>query len=163
MSHCSLDEPEILNPGEFPIASLLPQSGRMVLVDDILAIDDQQIVVELTVRDDGLFSQADQTVPAWVGLEYMAQSVAAFSGYHRRRCGDSIELGFLLGTRHFQTSVASFPCGGKLRVHASKIIEASNDMSVFDCQLQGQGIAATAKLNVFLPKDAKQFLASKGL
>lgn len=147
----------------YPIATLLPQSKQMVLVDSVIEVGDEHIVVELTVRDDGLFSQRDHTVPAWVGLEYMAQTVAAFSGYHRRSHGEAIDLGFLLGTRHYQSSVGSFPCGARLRIRAEKIIEAANEMSVFDCQLEGDAIDAKAKLNVFLPKDSQQFLAGKGL
>lgn len=135
----------------------------MVLVDNVVEVGNEHIVVELTVREDGLFSQADRTVPAWVGLEYMAQTVAAFSGYHRRCAGEAVGLGFLLGTRHYQASVGSFPCGTRLTVRADKVIEAANDMSVFDCQLQGETISAHAKLNVLLPKDSQQFLAGKGL
>lgn len=163
MSLCSSGESNLSSVCPYPIASLVPQSRRMVLVDHVLEVSDDHIVVELTVRDDGLFSQADHTVPAWLGLEYMAQTVAAFSGYHRRRAGEAVGLGFLLGTRHFQASVGSFPCGARLTVRADKVIEAANDMSVFDCRLQGDAISAESKLNVLLPKDSQQFLAGKGL
>lgn len=134
----------------------------MVLLDRVLEVGEAHIVTELVVRDDGLFS-LDHSVPAWVGLEYMAQSVAAFSGYQRRRQGEEIELGFLLGTRYYQCSVACLPCGTKLTVKAEKIIEAANDMSVFDCTLEGGDIRATSKLNLLMPQDSKKFLAGKGL
>lgn len=163
MSLCSSGKPKRSVQSPYPIETLLPQSKRMVLVDDVVEVGDEHIVVELTVRDDGLFSQADQTVPAWVGLEYMAQSVAAFSGYHRRCRGEAIGLGFLLGTRHYQCSVGSFPCGSRLLIRAEKVIEAANEMSVFDCSLEGDGIQASSKLNVLLPKDSQKFLAGKGL
>lgn len=147
----------------YPIDALLPQSRSMVLLDSVLEKDDEHIVVELTVRDDGLFSSPERTVPAWLGLEYMAQTVAAFSGYNKKSRGEAIQLGFLLGTRYYQCSVDHFPCGTLLKVRAEKIIEAANDMSVFDCTLEGNGIIATSKLNVLLPQDAKKFLAGKGL
>ncbi|MBD9356326.1 3-hydroxylacyl-ACP dehydratase [Methylomonas sp. EbA] len=135
----------------------------MVLLDRVLDVSDNHILVELNVRDDGLFSSVDQHVPAWVGLEYMAQAIAAYSGYHRKCRGEAIGLGFLLGTRYFQCSVGSFPCGTKLTVRAEKIIEAANDMSVFDCTIAGQNIKASSKLNVLLPQDSKKFLAGKGI
>ena len=109
----------------YPIASLLPQSQGMVLLDRVVEVSEDAIIVELTVRDDGLFSSSDHSVPAWVGLEYMAQAIAAFSGYHRKCRGEDIVLGFLLGTRHYQCSVGCFPCGTHLRVRAEKIIEAA--------------------------------------
>jgi predicted hotdog family 3-hydroxylacyl-ACP dehydratase len=147
----------------YPIETLLPQSKAMVLLDRVVEVDNDHIVAELTVRDDGLFSLADQTVPSWVGLEYMAQTVAAFSGYHRKQRGEKIGLGFLLGTRYYQCSVDRFTCGTRLQIRAEKIIEAANDLSVFDCTLEGDNCQATSKLNVFLPQDSKQFLAGKGL
>jgi predicted hotdog family 3-hydroxylacyl-ACP dehydratase len=135
----------------------------MVLLDQVVEAGEGHIVVELVVRDDGLFSTPDHTVPAWVGLEYMAQTIAAFSGFQRKCRGEAIGLGFLLGTRHYQCSVDSFPCGERLRLRADKIIEASNDMSVFSCTLAGEGIHASSQLNVLLPQDAKKFLNGKGI
>lgn len=153
------------NPAEipYPIESLLPQSRAMVLLDRILDVGEDYIVVELAVRDDGLFSTPDHAVPAWVGLEYMAQAIAAFSGYHKKCRGEDIQLGFLLGTRQYQCSVDRFSCGTYLTVRAEKIIEAANDMSVFVCSLEGDNINATSTLNVLLPQDSKKFLAGKGI
>jgi predicted hotdog family 3-hydroxylacyl-ACP dehydratase len=153
------------NPTDFPypVEALLPQSHSMVLLDSVMEIGKDHIIVELKVRDDGLFSSPDHTVPAWVGLEYMAQTIAAFSGYNRKCRGEEIGLGFLLGTRHYQCSVDSFPCGTQLRVRAEKIIEAANEMSVFGCTIEGENINATSQLNVLLPQDSTKFLAGKGI
>ncbi len=147
----------------YAIETLLPQSGAMVLVDSVLEAGEGHIVVELTVRDDGLFSSSNHTVPAWVGLEYMAQAVAAYSGYQRKRRGQEIDLGFLLGTRFYSCSVGEFVCGTRLTVRAEKIIEAANDMVVFDCCLKGDDVEASSKLNLLMPQDSKEFLAGKGI
>lgn len=147
----------------YPVEALLPQSQAMVLLDRVVEAGEHHILVELTVREDGLFSSAGHTVPAWVGLEYMAQAVAAYSGYQRKRRGEAVGLGLLLGTRYYQCSTGGFPCGARLRVRAEKVIEAANDMLVFDCVLEGGGIRAASRLNVLLPKDFKKFLAEKGL
>ncbi len=173
MSLCSSVIPIPNNPPNFPylIEELIPQSQAMVLLDRVVDVGKDYIVVELKVRDDGLFSSPEHTVPAWLGLEYMAQAVAVFSGYHRLCKGETIGLGFLLGTRHYQCSVGSFPCGTSLQVRAEKIIEAANDMSVFECTVDGvkpvlnkaEVIKASGRLNVLLPQDSKKFLAGKGL
>lgn len=159
---CSSATPN--NPS-FPylIEELIPQSQAMVLLDQVVDVGTDHIVVALKVRDDGLFSSPEHTVPSWLGLEYMAQAVAVFSGYHRKCRGEEIGLGFLLGTRHYQCSVGSFPCGAFLQVRAEKIIEAANDMSVFDCTVEGLNIKASGRLNVMLPQDSKKFLAGKGI
>lgn len=163
MCACSSDAAEQSTGFPYAVASLLPQSGRMVLIDKVLDAGEGYIAVELTVRDDGLFSTPDHTVPAWVGLEFMAQAVAAYSGYQRKLRGEAIDLGFLLGTRHYQCSAGGFRCGAKLTVRAEKIIEAANDMVVFDCYLEGDNIQATSKLNLLMPQDSKKFLAGKGV
>lgn len=163
MCPCSSGVPESSADFPYAVQALLPQSHRMVLIDRVVEADDSHIVVELTVRDDGLFSTPEHSVPAWVGLEYMAQAVAAFAGYQRRLRGLEIDLGFLLGTRFYQSSAGHFACGCRLRVRAEKIIEAANDMVVFDCCLQGDGVEATSKLNLLTPLDSKKFLAKKGI
>jgi predicted hotdog family 3-hydroxylacyl-ACP dehydratase len=163
MCVCCLATPDNSVDFSYPIDALLPQSKNMVLIDHVLETGNEHIVVELTVRDDGLFSSPEQTVPAWIGLEYMAQIIAAFSGFHKMRRGEAIQLGFLLGTRYYESSVDHFACGTLLRVRAEKIIDAANDMSVFDCTLEGDNIFASSKLNVLLPQDSKKFLAGKGI
>jgi len=147
----------------YSVEELLPQSGAMVLLDQIREVGEGFIVAELTVREDGLFSNDDSGVPAWVGIEYMAQTIAAYSGYWRKCRGKPVDLGFLLGTRQYESSVAAFSYGTRLRVRADKEIEALNGMSVFDCAIEGEGIRAHAKLNVFLPADSKTYLSEKGL
>ncbi len=154
--------PEYPNPIPYSVEELLPHSGKMVLLDTVLEAGENHVVAELTVREDGLFS-SEHSVPAWVGIEYMAQAVAALSGYHRKRQGLDIQLGFLLGTRFYESSVDSFPCGSLLRVRAEKVMDGANDMSVFDCHIEGEHIQAASKLNLLLPKDAEAYLAVKGI
>ncbi len=152
-------------PDKFPVADLLPQSGSMVLIDAVTRINDDSITTQVRVRDDGLFSLANNTVPAWVGIEYMAQTIAAFSGYHCLMRGEPIRLGFLLGTRLFESNQPSYPCETLLTVHASKIIESANDMCVFDSSIEitdtntaNSTVTASAKINLLLPKDLNAFL-----
>ena len=60
----------------WPLAELVPHAGDMLLIEEILACDDQGIETRLVVRP-GLFTDADGALPAWIGVELMAQSVAA--------------------------------------------------------------------------------------
>lgn len=89
--------------------------------------------------------------------------MAYYSGYHRIRRGERVDLGFLLGTRCYECSVGEFPCGIELIIRAILEIEGANGLSVFDRHIKGEGISAAAKLNVFLPADSKIYLAEKGL
>ncbi len=134
------------------IAQLLPHAAPMVLLDQLLAADATTITCALAVRADGLFD-SDGSVPAYLGVEYMAQAVAAFSGLEQRRLGQPARVGFLLGTRRFETSVASLAVGTQLQVRAEKLIRGSNGMASFACTVSGAGVAQSATLSVFEPGD----------
>ncbi|MNG09287.1 hypothetical protein D3C84_927030 [compost metagenome] len=114
------------------------------------------------MRPGGLFNRADGSLPAWVGIELMAQSVAAYAGCRARQQGRPVELGFLLGTRKFECNVEHFPAGAHLRIHALRSLEDDNGMGVFECHLRGPGIHAMARLNVFRPPQVASYLAEAG-
>ena len=143
---------------DWPLAELLPHAGDMILIDKIIRFDEEQIYTGLTVKPDGLFSLPDGSLPAWVGVELMAQSVAAFAGCHARRKGNPVELGFLLGTRKFECNVEAFPAGSELTVHGIRSLEDDNGMGVFECHINAPGIHATARLNVYRPPQAAHYL-----
>ena len=146
---------------DWPLAELLPHAGDMILIDGITSFDDEQIYTTLTVKPDGLFSLPDGSLPAWVGIELMAQSVAAFAGCHARQKGNPAELGFLLGTRKFECNVEAFPIGSELTIHGIRSLEDDNGMGVFECHIHGPGIEASARLNVFRPPQAADYLLQK--
>jgi predicted hotdog family 3-hydroxylacyl-ACP dehydratase len=131
------------------VAELIPHSGKMVLLDRIISCDNNSLSAELVVRDDGLLDN-DKTVPAWVGIEYMAQAVAAYAGMMAKRVGEPIKLGFLLGTRRYSSNVAEFKVGSTLTVHVEKIIQSDN-LGAFESMIRGVGVEINANLNVYQP------------
>ncbi len=143
---------------DWPIAELLPHAGDMILLDGVERFDDDNVETVLQVRADGLLNTADGSLPAWVGVEIMAQSVAAFAGCHARQADQPVELGFLLGTRSYQCNVEAFPAGADLRVRAHRSLQDDNGMGVFECHLDGPGIHAEARLNVFRPPEVASYL-----
>jgi predicted hotdog family 3-hydroxylacyl-ACP dehydratase len=143
---------------DWPLAELLPHAGDMILIEQILSFDDEQIHTRLTVKPGGLFNRPDGSLPAWVGIELMAQSVAAYAGCHARVRGDAVELGFLLGTRKFECNVEHFPAGTELIIHGVRSLEDDSGMGVFECHINAPGIHATARLNVYRPPHAAQYL-----
>jgi predicted hotdog family 3-hydroxylacyl-ACP dehydratase len=142
----------------WPIAELLPHAGDMILIDEVLSFDEDSVQTRLRVRPGGLFSQADGSLPAWVGVELMAQSVAAYAGCRARQAGNPVQLGFLLGTRSYQCDVEHFPAGSELHIRALRSLQDDNGMGVFECHLDGPGIHAEARLNVFCPPQVDSYL-----
>jgi predicted hotdog family 3-hydroxylacyl-ACP dehydratase len=132
------------------VADLIPHTGDMVLLDRIIDYDDQSLTAELAVRGDGLLGGNDRTVPAWVGIEYMAQTVAAYIGIKAKQANEPIRLGFLLGTRRYNSNIAAFKVGARLTIRVEKIMQ-DDGLGVFDCRIQGDGVEITANLNVYQP------------
>ncbi|WP_311968652.1 hotdog family protein [Pseudomonas baltica] len=143
----------------WPLAELVPHAGDMILIDKVLAFDEDSIDTCLTVRAGGLFNQGDGSLPAWLGVELMAQSIAAYAGCHARRQGLPVAMGFLLGTRKFECNVDRFALGAELSIRALRTLEDDNGMGVFECHLTGPGVHASARLNVYRPPNAAQYLA----
>ena len=145
-------------PESTAIDQLVPHAKPMLLLDEVLQSGGDYIVCGLEVRRDGLFDSNGQ-VPALVGLEYMAQTVAAFSGLQAVRKGGKPRLGFLLGTRKFFTNTAEFSCGASLTIRAQQAIKSSDGMAAFECVLEGTNVKQTATLTVYEPANPEQFLA----
>ena len=60
-----------------PVTAYVPHRGAMLLIDRVVAVDADQVPAELVVPEEG-WTGRDGGVPAWIGVEYMAQAIAAF-------------------------------------------------------------------------------------
>jgi predicted hotdog family 3-hydroxylacyl-ACP dehydratase len=139
------------------VASLIPHSGPMVLLDRVIEFDEDNLIAEMTVRNDSLFSN-DTNVPAWAGIEFMAQAVGAYAGIKSILAGEPIKLGYLLGTRRFSSNVTDFLVGTALTIKI-KVIFQDEKLGAFDCQILGNGIEVSANLTVFQPPVAIELKA----
>jgi predicted hotdog family 3-hydroxylacyl-ACP dehydratase len=151
-----------MDPSNVPVESLVPHRGAMLLIDKVLFDDGETTRVAATVRE-GLFVR-DGQLPAWVGIELMAQGIAAWAGLRRLEAKETVRLGFLLGTRRYECSVAGFEVGARLEVESHLELVSAQGLAVFGCRLfQGAALLASANLNVFQPADVQQYLKEKEL
>lgn len=147
-----------MNGTVFPIEHCIPHRGAMRLIDRLIEAGEEHAVAEVDVPAEGLFVR-EGGVPAWVGIEYMAQTISAWAGARALRTGGTPRLGFLLGTRRYDAQCASFPCGTTLRIEARCELMGSNGLGQFDCRIVRDGAAvAAARLSVFEPDDASVVL-----
>lgn len=138
-----------MKPSDISVEQLVPHSGNMVLISQLHAADEETAVVFVDVKNEGLFSGPDNQVPAWVGIEYMAQAIAAWAGYHALRLGEKVKVGFLLGTRRYNSNVGHFDVGQQLRVDINKVLQGDNGLAAFECRITANNILVEASLNVF--------------
>ena len=140
------------------IRALIPHSGAMVLLDRVIAVDEESLCAEVRIRPDSLFCAASG-VGAWVGLEYMAQTIAAFAGYTAYLRGEPAKPGFLLGARRYECTVPMFNLGSLLRIHVRRVLQSENGLGSFHCRIEDdEQEIATATLTVFQPADAVNFV-----
>ncbi|HEY0954690.1 MAG TPA: hotdog family protein [Roseateles sp.] len=140
------------------ITELVPHAGPMCLLDRVLAAERERLSAEVVVPAQGLFSH-DGGVGAWVGIEYMAQAVAAWAGWQARAAGEPPRIGLLLGTRRYRCGVPRFMVGQRLRIDIERAYQADNGLGQFDCRIHADGVElASATLTVFGPEDPSAFL-----
>ncbi len=84
-----------------PVGDYLPHRAPMLLLDRVIQVSDERVVCEVTINHQGVlapFLNAQGELPAWFGVEIMAQTVGVWSGFHARQRGDrNIRPGMLLG------------------------------------------------------------------
>ena len=145
----------------FPdIRELVPHSGAMVLLDRVLSADAENLCAEVAIHAGSVFHDATSAgVGSWVGIEYMAQAIAAHAGYLARLAGAPVKIGFLLGARRYEAQVPLFVDGSVLQVHVQQALQGENGLGAFECRIEMAGaVLAQATITVFQPEDAKQFL-----
>lgn len=141
-----------------PIERVVPHRGTLLLVDRVLDWDAESIRVELRVPEESIFHDTEG-VPGWVGLEYMAQAIAAWAGCKARAGGGEPTIGFLLGTRRYESAHTHFRSGSLLQVEARCELLGDNGLGMFACRIvEGGETLATANVSVFEPGDATAYL-----
>ena len=140
------------------IESVVPHRGRMLFVDELLESDPDRVLVCAVVRAENLFAD-ERGVPAWVGIEFMAQAIAAWAGCRALERGEPARIGFLLGTRRYDCSCEYFSIGAQLRIEAKRELFGDNGLGMFACRiLEGETELARANVSVFEPPDPAAFL-----
>lgn len=138
----------------YGIAEVLPHAGAMLLLDELLEVGDEHITCSVYVRERTRFCEAGRGVPAWVGIEYMAQTMCAFSGVEEVRAGLKPSIGLLLGTRRYQSEMEWFGVGADLLVRADLQLRDENDLVAFQCSIsEGGRVLARGDVKAYRPRD----------
>lgn len=149
---------DVLSPVEIAAIELVPHRSTMLWLDTVVRVDPESVAALAHITEDS-FLLRDGGLPVWTGVEFMAQTIAAWSGYQAKSQGRPVAIGFLLGTRRFETHCQQFKVGETLRIEARKELIAENGLAMFDCRIlvNNQSVAA-AKLSVYEPADAIGYL-----
>ncbi len=142
-----------------PIGELLPHGPEMTVIDRLVEYSPERSMATVTVTQNNPFF-ASSGVPAWLGIEYMAQTIAAHAGFEARLRGERPAIGFLLGTRAYESEVGEFALGTELAITVEPVVVEAR-LAAFKCSIATDHVVATATVNTYQPA-AHELAASRG-
>ncbi|MCA9671216.1 MAG: hypothetical protein KC503_36710 [Myxococcales bacterium] len=113
-----------------PIGEIVPHGEAMVLLDELVSWQPGRATCRVTLREGARFV-VDGAVDAVVGIEYMAQAVAACLGYEALRGGAGVRVGVIIACRRFDLHAQTLPLGEPLAVSVART-RGNDRLSHFD-------------------------------
>ncbi len=142
------------------VESFLPHQRPMVLIDKIIDSQADQLTAQVTITPQSpYFDEQRQGVPNYVGIEYMAQTIAALAGVEAKRQQAPIKVGFLLGSRKLVFQTPTFKLNQSYQITVLRLYQEESGLAVFDCKIELENqIVASANVNVYQPQDTQTYL-----
>lgn len=150
-----MPDPAALAP-PLDIEALVPHAAPMILIDSVTAQGPALTRSVVRIGEDSMFYEAPHGVPAYFGIEYIAQTVAAHAGLHALRQGEPVRVGFLLGTREYRCAETWFRLGSRLTIDVSPVLETTDVCKfrgVIEDQLRGE--LADCAVTVYMRSDSE--------
>ncbi|HKR39261.1 MAG TPA: hotdog family protein [Paraburkholderia sp.] len=142
-----------------PIEAIIPHRGTMLLLDSVAACSDESLTALAGVRADAWYADEQGAMPAWIGIELMAQAIAAHVGLLSMREGKPARPGVLLGTRRYEAAQAAFAGGAPLSVTVSELLRSEEGHGAYGCTInQEDKLLAEATVKVYQPRDFQTFI-----
>ena len=131
-----------MNRGPFPqVGELIPHARRMLLLERVIEHGPEHTVCSANPAGHELFRDAAGRVPAWVGLEYLAQCMAVYGSLVARAEGRPPRLGPFIGGRRLELRVDHFQPDQVLRVTV-RHLRGERGLVAFDGRIQADADGA---------------------
>jgi len=132
------------------VERFIPHRKPMALIDKIIEITQDLVHAKTTITKDNIFYDVEiGGVYAWVGIEFMAQTMAAFASSQNPQ--RKPQIGYLISVRNFSSSAPYFELGETLDIIAHKEF-LQQDIGVFRCEIFSKNkLLASAKLSAYQP------------
>lgn len=144
----------------YAIEALIAHREPMILISRLIDFDETHATCEVDITKDSAFYQPDSNgVQSYIGIEYMAQAIAAFAGVKALEQGKPVDIGFLLGSRKYQCYQTYFKLNETYQISIEELYKETSGLSVFECEISlGERVIAQAKVNAFQPENPREFL-----
>lgn len=147
--------PDYLSPEAY-----LPHRPPMMLLQKVHYVDNQQVKCSVHVAMDspvGPFLDQDKTLPAWFGVELIAQTIGVWSGWQmQQKSLEKIPAGMLLGVRKYTCAMPSFSSNITLDIQAHLLLEDEQIGSFEGTISDNLGVPlAQARMTVLRPTESQ--------
>lgn len=141
------------------IEDVLPHRGNMLLIDRLIEFNNESAVAECLPRSNTWYADTQGNMPAWIGIELMAQTIAAHVGVLKRLEGKPQKNGVLVGTRRYKSTTPIFASAVSLQIRVTMTYQDPSGLAAYDCNITcANAILAEATLKVFEPDNFQTFL-----
>lgn len=143
----------------YDLEKILPHNHPMILIDDILNVDLKNETLStlfIVTKDKLFFDKENQGIQSSAALELMAQTIGCYAYFKNAK--KEPQMGFLLGSRLFETSIDYFK-PGEIYIITVKAIFYDNNICAFDCIIKRKSDneeIANATVNVYQNDDIKE-------
>jgi predicted hotdog family 3-hydroxylacyl-ACP dehydratase len=155
----------------FPsVDTLLPHRGTMKLLEQVESFSELTLMASTQVDGTAWYADAEGAMPVWIGLELMAQAIAAHVALRLRLEHRPAQPGVLLGARRYDVFTQAFACDARLYIDVCETIKVDGGHGAYDCEIRsGSGRAddgsdsgstrlARAVVKVYQPDNFQQFI-----
>ncbi|WP_144111831.1 hotdog family protein [Paraburkholderia sp. BCC1886] len=144
-----------------PIEAIIPHRGTMLLIDAVERCDTTSLSARATVHADAWYAdpEAGGAMPAWIGIELMAQAIAAHVALCAMQSGGRARPGVLLGSRNYTAHRPNFAAGARLLIQITELLRSEAGHGAYECTIHdGELLCADAVIKVFQPPDFQSFI-----
>ena len=130
----------------------------MLLVDRLVDFSEEAAECEFRISPNNAFYVKGCGVPAYVGVEYMAQCIAVHAGVRAHLAGHPPPIGFLLGSRCLELFEDYLVEDRLYFAKCRKMLQGGGGMGSFDCKIVSEAhVIASARLAVLERHDDEAF------
>lgn len=116
------------------IFELIPHRPPMLLINRIVTLNEKYSETIVLIDSLAPFS-TPAGVPSWIGLEYMGQTSALIAGYQEQKGFCEPQLGFLMGSRKYTSTVDYFTNDNALRICCEQGALVGSSLANFNCTI----------------------------
>ncbi|MBT1539431.1 beta-hydroxyacyl-ACP dehydratase [Ralstonia solanacearum] len=141
------------------IEDILPHRGSMLLLSHVDTWDETTLRASARVDPTAWYADPEGAMPAWFGIELMAQAIAAHVGLLSMRDGNPARPGVLLGSRKYEAHTPAFAPDPPLSIAVQEVLRSTEGHGAYACTIAAGGRdLAQAVIKVYQPTDFQAFI-----